>query len=441
MFDLKGKHTDAILYLDNYEDGLFEQIYPIINSYVSKGLKVRIMPDAHIGKGICIGFTMELGQYLNPNWCGVDIGCGMLSGRFKANGVLDLAMIDEKIKKLVPMGFNVHEGAKSKKIPYAEVQELANKFAEKYNEKFGTSYVAPSYNEKWLKTKLKTIGMDAEKLFKSIGTLGGGNHFIELGYDEESKDNWITVHCGSRNLGVKVCEYWLNQAKTQSNDTSPEYLAEFDALVKNTVDRSTIPQLMKELREKYKKGIDRDYLSDELSVGYLFDMIFAQKYAEWNRQTILDIIQKILKVKAFDEVISSVHNYVDFHDFIIRKGSISSYVGQKMIIPFNQKDGMLICEGKSNPDWNNSAPHGAGRLYSRSKAKELITLEMVEESMKGIYSTSVCNSTIDESVFAYKDSKMIEEAIQDTATILHRVKPILNIKDSTAAPRRSKKNQ
>jgi len=441
MFDLKGKYADAILYLETYEDGLFEQIYPIINSYVSRGLKVRIMPDAHIGKGICIGFTMELGQYLNPAFCGVDIGCGMLAGRFKANEVLDLALIDEKIKKIVPMGFNVHAGAKSKKIPYGEVQELANAFAEKYNEKFGTSYVAPSYNEKWLKDKLKTIGMDAEKLFKSIGTLGSGNHFIELGYDEESKDNWITVHCGSRNLGVKVCEYWLKRAKTQSNTTSAEYVVAFDDIVSKTADRNSIPKLIAELKEQCNKGIDRDYLSDELTIGYLFDMIFAQKYAEWNRQAILDIIQKILKVKAFDEVISSVHNYVDFHDFIIRKGAISSYVGQKMIIPFNQKDGMLICEGKSNPDWNNSAPHGAGRLYSRSKAKELISLEMVEESMKGIYSTSVCDSTIDESVFAYKDSKMIEAAIQDTATILHRVKPVLNIKDSTSAPRRSKKDR
>jgi RNA-splicing ligase RtcB len=440
MFELKGRYTDALLFLETCEEGLVEQIYPIINSQIANGLKIRIMPDAHVGKGICVGFTMELGRYISPAFCGVDIGCGMLAASFTSTEPLDLPLIDELVKKRVPMGFSVHEGAKSKKIPYEEVQIAANSFVAKYNEKFGTSYVAPSYNEKWLKTRLKSIGMDSEKFFKSIGTLGGGNHYYEVGIEDVNK-YWVTIHCGSRNFGVKVCEYWMKQAKTQSNDTSAEYLSEFNSIVNDTIDRKTIPQLMKELREKHNKGIEQDYLSNELAMGYFLDMIFAQKYAEWNRQAILDISQKILKVKAFDEVISSVHNYVDFHDFIIRKGAISSYVGQKMIIPFNQKDGMVICEGKSNPDWNNSAPHGAGRLYSRSKAKELISLEMVEESMKGIYSTSVCDSTIDESVFAYKDSKMIEAAIQDTATILHRVKPVLNIKDSTSAPRRSKKDR
>jgi RNA-splicing ligase RtcB len=187
---------------------------------------------------------------------------------------------------------------------------------------------------------------------------------------------------------------------------------------------------MKELKDKYSMGINKEYLKGENVIGYLFDMIFAQQYAMWNRLTMMNIVLKSLNIKKVEETISTIHNYINMNDFIIRKGAISSYIGQKMIIPLNQKDGILICEGKSNPDFNFSAPHGAGRIMSRSEAKHKISLEQVQYSMKGIYTSSVCKETVDESVFAYKKSSMIEQAIEPTAIILNKIKPILNIKDT-----------
>jgi RNA-splicing ligase RtcB len=429
MIDLKGKYTEAKIFTDDIENDLLSQIYSVIDSSTSDGLKVRIMPDCHVGSGICVGFSMELGNCLNPAWVGVDIGCGMLSARFSGSYKLNLKDIDINIKKSVPMGFNVHEEIQFKTIPYNEVQETADKFVAKYNKKFNTSYTSPIYNEKWLIKKLKDINIDDNKFFNAIGSLGGGNHFIEIGIDS-NKDYWITIHCGSRNFGLKIADYWNNVARTQLSVTPEIYNKELNNIKLNTFPKNLIPKKMQELKDKYNLGINKEYLQGDNMIGYMFDMIFAQKYAEWNRMTILNIIQNIIGVKKFDEVISTIHNYIDPVDMVIRKGAISSYINQKMIIPFNQKDGIILCEGKSNSDWLNTAPHGAGRKFSRSKAKSMVTVEEVKESMKGIYTTSVCAETLDESVFAYKSSKLIEKLIEPTATILDKIIPIMNIKDT-----------
>jgi len=429
MIELKGKYTEARIYIDDVEDGLLSQVYSVINSPTSEGLKVRIMPDCHVGAGICVGLSMELGKWLNPNFCGVDLGCGMLSAKFSKAYKLNLKDIDIEIKKSVPMGFNVHDERAFKFIPFDEVQEVANKFVAQYNAKFGTNYVAPIYNEKWLSKKLKDININEVKFWNAIGTLGGGNHFLELGVDSKG-DYWITVHSGSRNFGLKIADYWNNVARLQMAVTPDVYAKELDNIKATTFPLNLIPKKIEELKAKYKVGVNKEYLQGDNMMGYLFDMLFAQKYAEWNRMTMLNIIQNVIGVAKFEEIISTVHNYIDPKDMIIRKGAIASYAGQKIIIPFNQKDGILLCEGKSNPDWNFSGPHGAGRKWSRSKAKEMVTVDQVKESMKGIYTTSVCKETLDESVFAYKDSSTIEEAIEPTATIIDRIKPILNIKDT-----------
>lgn len=255
------------------------------------------------------------------------------------------------------------------------------------------------------------------------------NHFIEIGIDT-NEDYWITVHTGSRNFGLKVADYWNNVAKSQTIVAPDVYARELDYIKQNTLPSNLIPQKIQELKDKYKVGVNKEYLQGDNMIGYLFDMIFAQKYAEWNRTTIMNIIKDIIGISKYEETVSTVHNYIDTKDMIIRKGAIASYVGEKLIIPFNQRDGILLCEGKSNPDWNFSGPHGAGRKWSRSKAKEMVTVEQVKKSMKGIYTTSICKETLDESAFAYKNSETIEEAIEPTANIIDRIKPILNIKDT-----------
>lgn len=430
MIELKGKYTDAKIFIDNIEEGVFGQIYDVINSKISDGLKVRIMPDVHVGSSICIGFSMELGEYLNPNHVGCDIGCGLLAGKFNKNVSLDLKKIERKIREVIPTGFNIHKSAIINKIDFDEIQKTADLFIIEYNRKFDTDYTSPTFNEKWLSSMLKRIKMDETKFWNSIGTMGGNNHFCELGRDENT-DYWITIHTGSRNLGIKIFDYWNNVAKGKTFTASKEYNYELQDIIQNTIPKSDIPKRMKELKEKYSVGINKEYLSGDNMFGYLMDMIFTQYYAKLNRYTILESIKKILKIKNYEEMISTTHNYIDMKDMVIRKGSVSSYKGELFLLPFNMRDGILILDGKSNSDWNYSAPHGSGRLFSRSKAKEMVDYDKYRKSMEGIVTTSVNKSTIDESPQSYKSSKLIESLIDDTATVVNRIKPVLNIKDKS----------
>lgn len=429
MLEMKGKYNkDCKIFIDEVEYEALALIQSILDQQASDGVPVRIMPDVHTGKGIVIGFSMPLTNLLNAAWVGCDIGCGMLSAKFSDDKELDLKKIDDNIRKYVPMGFNLHSSPIVKNIPFERAQETADIFVKKYNEKFGTSYSAPTYNDKWLLGMLKDINMDVTKFYNALGTLGSGNHFAEIGKDSNG-DYWVTIHSGSRNLGLKVFDFWMNVANGKVKVASEGYIKEYDDIIQNTNPKSDIPKKLKVLKDKYKMGINKEYLSGENLMGYLFHMIFAQMYAQLNRETMLELMKEAIGVKKFDEVVNTIHNYVDFNDFVIRKGAISSYKGQKMIIPFNMRDGILLCEGKSNSDWNNSAPHGAGRLMSRTEAKNTIDMDKFRKTMKDVYSTSVTRDTLDESPFAYKDSATIEAAIEPTATILDRIRPILNIKD------------
>jgi tRNA-splicing ligase RtcB len=258
------------------------------------------------------------------------------------------------------------------------------------------------------------------------------NHFIELGLDD-NKDYWITIHTGSRNFGKCVCEYWQDMASSLVKKDKQEVLKTRIEEIRKQYTGMEIKVKIKEAREELSlDGVQKselDFLEGEDAIGYLYDMIFAQKYAEVNRELIAKTILEILGVKALDRI-ETVHNFIDFRDFIIRKGAIRSYVGERITIPFNMRDGILVCEGKSNPEWNCSAPHGAGRLMSRSKAKKTLDMNTFKEQMKDIYSTSVCESTLDEAPDAYKDASIIEASIEPTAKILFKIKPILNMKDS-----------
>lgn len=432
MFSINGKYSTANVMIDDVEESCVSQITSFLN-HPSFTNPVAIMPDCHAGKGSVIGFTMPMNpNKIIPNVIGVDIGCGMLAINIGKTLPLPKEIIDYRIRLHVPMGMDVHKRSiihMKNEFPWKDVQSTAHNFTLAYGEKFNKVISSPTYNMEWFENKCKMIGGTLTRMLNSIGTLGGGNHFIEIGKDE-SGDYWVTIHTGSRNFGKRVCEYWQNIAVKRIKNGYRDKTLE---AINNAKEKYTGKELFEEIK-KIKSSYDftinmngLEFLEDEDASNYLFDMIFAQAYSVVNRKYIAKVILNILGVKPID-MIETIHNYVDFQDMIIRKGSIRSYVGERMIIPFNMRDGMLICEGKSNSDWNYSAPHGAGRVLSRSKAKKQIDVEKFKEQMKDIYSTSVGNGTLDEAPDAYKDSKMIENAIEPTATIINRVKPIINLK-------------
>jgi tRNA-splicing ligase RtcB len=430
MIELKGKYNkDCKIFIDDVEPDAIALIQSILDQPVSEGVQIRIMPDTHLGVGTVIGMTMPLTELLNVAFVGCDIGCGVAAAKFNKNIKIDLELLESQIRENVPTGFNLHSSAVVTKLDFDKIQEIADSFIVKYNKKFGTSFVAPTYSEKWLSKKLKDINMDESKFWNSIGTMGSNNHFVELGRDS-NEDYWITVHTGSRNLGLKIFDYWMGIANGKVKMANPEYNKELDNILLTTVPKSLIPSKIKELKDKYKVGIDKQYLSDENLIGYIFDMILGQYFAHINRQTILNIIKKLLNLDKYDDMISTVHNYIDMKDMMIRKGAVASYQGQRFLLPFNMRDGILILDGKSNEEWNFSSPHGSGRLFSRSKAKSVVDLKEYKKSMKGIVTTSVSKETLDESPMSYKKSELIESLIQDTAVVIDRIKPLLNIKDT-----------
>jgi len=397
---------DAIIYLEKDQIDLdtFKQISKIIEDPVIK--KPRFMPDVHPGTGCCVGFTSELTDKIIPRIIGPDIGCGVLTYclvncKFKTGKYEK--KFDDIIKKVIPMG-NGHDKVHVEPIIqecqyvgfFAAAQETAKKFAERYKDQFGIDILGkmPLYSSEWLKDNLcKKVSSDYEYDLRSMGTLGGSNHFIEVG--EEGDNLYFTVHTGSRNIGSKICRY--HQDKMDNSKIS--------------------------------------YLTGDAAYEYYFDMIFAQMYAKMNRKAIMSHMFLHLNIN-FDlkeeNIIESVHNYIDFEDMIIRKGAIPARKDQKCIIALNMRDGIIVCKGKGNVDWNYSAAHGCGRIVTRNKAKRQFTLKKYKEAMRNVYSTSVNMGTIDEAPMAYKDSEMIITYLGPTVEIMCQVKPTLNVKGMTA---------
>ncbi|MCC5911774.1 MAG: RtcB family protein [Clostridiaceae bacterium] len=366
MIEIKGKYNTAKVFTNNIEKEAAVQIEELCDQAFVKDSTIRVMPDMHAGKGCTIGTTMTVGNKIVPNLVGVDIGCGLELVKIKEK-TINLQRLDEAIYKLIPSGFHIKKNIH----PYASHVDFDS-----------------------LKCKSQ-VDINRGKL--SIGTLGGGNHFIEVNKDEE-ENLYIVVHSGSRNLGNQVATLYQQKA-------------------------------YKQLMNKGIKDINKNlaYLEGDSFKDYLHDMHILQQYAVYNRKAILDEVLNHMGVMV-EEKITTIHNYIDLKDMILRKGAISAKKGEKVIIPMNMRDGSLICVGKGNPDWNYSAPHGAGRLMSRTKAKEIISLSEFEASMKGIYSTSIKKSTIDEAAMAYKPMEEIIENTRDTVDILHTIKPIYNFK-------------
>jgi len=431
MLELKGKYNkDCKIFIDDIENSALSIIYSVLDKPVSENLPIRIMPDVHAGVGICIGFSMPLGNMLSPNYVGVDIGCSVLGGFFKYNKKLNLKRIDEEIRNVIPMGMNINSESQIKisNYPFNEVQKMVNFFVERFNKKFNKNYKIPIIDEKWLFNFLKRVGMDSTRFWNSISSLGGGNHYIALEINELD-EALISVHSGSRNLGQKVCKYHMNQSKLQTNFSQEEYAKRLDDIKLNIEDKKMIPKKIQELKKEMNIGIDREFLQDEFLFNYLIDMIFTQKYASVNRMVMMNKIQDILNVK-FDNIIETVHNYIDFstEDFMIRKGAVSAKKDEMCLVPISQKFGTFLVKAKGNKDWNETLCHGAGRVMSRSEAKGKVSVSQVEKSMKGIV-CRVNKNVVDESEFCYKKPDMIREAILDNGDVVSTYTPVLNIKD------------
>ena len=383
--------SDLKIFTTTIEDAALDMINAIAEHPYFENQKIRIMPDTHAGNAIVVGFTCPVGQYLNPEHVGSDIGCGIETELFdKLLPAEQFPLFEQRVRNAIPMGKDLNAKREFDLKEFCKfVRKELSRAAQSSD---GLVCEVPFSNERDISAWCKSLNLDEKTFYKSIGTLGGGNHFIELDYNEAQELMGATVHTGSRNIGQKVCNRWAKKAIAT-------------------------------------KG----YLSGNLLSQYLTDMVVAQAYAQYNRKIILDkiadIYKKLCKGKV-TETIASIHNYLDFSDMIIRKGAIRSYVGERMVIPFNMRDGLAICEGKSNDDWNCSAPHGAGRLLSRNKAKELLTMEAFREAMIDIYSTSVCEGTLDESPMAYKDTQTILREIEPTCEILYFMKPVVNLKDT-----------
>ena len=397
--EIKGKVATAIAYANVIEDAAIEQIRRMCDYAFTEGSKIRIMPDVHAGKGCTIGTTMTIHDKAVPNVVGVDIGCGMYTVRLLETEI-DFEHLDEAAH-YVPSGMNVWEGRK---------------------ESFDLEALR-CYRE------LK----DAKRLQRSLGTLGGGNHFIEV--DRASGGTlYLVIHTGSRNLGKQVAEYYQHLA-VELNQGREEYFKKRDALIaeyKAAGRRKEIQAALKALHWADKPlSVPEDlcFLYGEYLENYLHDVEICQRFARRNRELIAQILLERAGLTGTDGF-HTIHNYIDTDEMILRKGAIAAHKGEKVLIPINMRDGSVLAIGRGNPEWNYSAPHGAGRLMSRGAARETLSMEAYTEAMKGIYTTSVNPSTIDEAPMAYKSLEDIIDVIRDSVDVVDIMKPIYNFKAS-----------
>lgn len=410
---------DVKIFTDNIEENALEQIKELLSIDVFSDKKIRIMPDVHAGAGCVIGFTGNLGDKVIPNIVGVDIGCGMRILNLGKLSEIDFHAFHEHIRGNVPSGMIVREDRFGFKPLVGEEMEI-------YRE--AKQLVTELYCYRELK--------DSGRINKAIGSLGGGNHFIELDKDDE-ENVYLVIHTGSRNLGKQVADIYQAKAVKHLTDGADE----FEETVKRTIEeykvagrRSELQSVIKKMRKEHQDEepnlpADLCYVEGEGREHYLHDMRLCQRWAVLNRKLISLLLMRFFPGVEVKEEFESVHNYISDEN-IIRKGSISAAEGERCIIPLNMRDGSLLCTGKGNLDWNSSAPHGAGRVLSRTQAYEKITMEDFEASMHGIYSESVNDFTRDESPMVYKPASEIIANIGDTVTIDTIIRPIFNFKAS-----------
>ena len=397
MIELNGKYNSAKVFTEVIEADAVAQIIAFCSQPMSAGQKIRIMPDVHAGAGCTIGTTMTITDKVIPNLVGVDIGCGMETVRLKEKHI-ELQKLDKLIYARIPSGFAIREAPHR----YAEKIDLSELFCAKH--------------------------IDILRAEKSIGTLGGGNHFIEADKGADGSI-YIVIHSGSRHLGVEVARYYQNEAYRRLNKSSDKEVNELIARLKAEGKQKQIQTELRKLENTKTTDIPKHlaYCEGELFEQYIHDMKIVQQFAMLNRQAMMDEIIKGMHLHT-EEQFTTVHNYIDTDEMILRKGAVSAKAGEKLLIPINMRDGSLICTGRGNPDWNCSAPHGAGRLMSRSQAKQSFTVSEFKKQMDGIYTTSVNAQTLDECPMAYKSMSDIVDNIGDTVEINEVIKPVYNFK-------------
>ena len=394
---VSGLHTSAEVFTDNIEEAALQWIKEQCDHPAFEGVRIVQMPDVHAGNSCNVGTTYKIMEYVNPDHVGTDIGCTISMHKLSATiDPEDFALLDYRIREAIPTGTEL---CAKNSINEKDLFRFLNSQYQK-----ARSNAPDLINEtgridaRFVSDFCRRIKMQEGIFYKSIGTLGGGNHFIEYGEDTMSGDGWLTIHCGSRNLGVKIAGHWHNIAQ---NPKRAQYTG---------------------------------YLWGDALNGYLSDMVIAQAYAIYNHTVIRDrifaLLKKLCKAKCTESIFTT-HNYIAMDESrpILRKGAIDVSKGRKVCIPFNMRDGIAICMGKGNEQWLCSAPHGAGRSLSRNQAKKQIALSDFEDSMKGIYSSSVCEETLDESPQAYKPTDEILMLITPTVNVLSIIKPRLNIKN------------
>lgn len=397
MIELRGEYNEAKIFTDIVDEASISQVLLLLNQEFVSESKIRLMPDIHAGAGCTIGTTMTITDKIVPNLVGVDIGCGMESVRVKETHI-ELQKLDKLIYNNIPSGFNVRE----KTHKYFDEINLEDLFCFKY--------------------------IDQKRAEKSLGTLGGGNHFIEADKDDEG-NIYIVVHSGSRHLGVEVANYYQEEGYKSLNGSTKKDIDNLISDLKAQGREREIQKSIAALKDTNRTNIPRQlaYVSGELFEQYIHDMKIVQKYAELNRQAMIYEIVKGMKLHVMEQF-TTVHNYIDTEAMILRKGAVSAKKGEKLLIPINMRDGSLICIGKGNADWNQSAPHGAGRLMSRSAAKKTFTVSEFKKQMSDIYTTSVNKDTLDKCPMAYKGIDDIVNNIGDTVDVIQVIKPIYNFK-------------
>ncbi len=393
---ISGTTTSVEIFTNNIEEAALNWVTGLCNHPAMAGVPIVQMPDVHAGNSCNIGTAYAIGAYVNPDHVGVDIGCTISMHKLSTTiSPDDLPLLDHRIREAIPTGTNlcVKKSLNEKelfKFLNSQYQKARSAAPNLINE-------APRIDARFISDFCRRLKLQEGIFYKSLGTLGGGNHFIEYGEDEESGEGWLAIHCGSRNLGMKVAKHWHDIA---NNPKRAEYIG---------------------------------YLWGDALYSYLSDMVIAQAYALYNhhiiRNRIFMILRKLCKAKCTESIITP-HNYISVSDArpMLRKGAIDAQEGRKVVISFNMRDGIAICIGRGNEKWLNTAPHGAGRIMSRTHAKKNISMAEFEKSMSGVFSTSVCEGTLDESPLAYKPTGEILELIKPTVEAVAFVRPKLNIK-------------
>ena len=397
MITIQGLYNTAVCYTPALEDLAAKQIKAVCDQAEFAGCKIRVMPDVHAGKGCTIGTTMTIRDKIVPGMVGVDIGCGMETVEL-AESEIDFAKLDALIRKEIPYGREVRDTLHALNT---EIDLTQLRCADQVN---------------------------LNRAMRSIGTLGGGNHFIEVDRSEDGR-LFLIVHSGSRHLGTEVAEYYQNEGRRALWGGANYQIQEVIAQLKAEGRFKEIQKTISALRTEHELSIPKDlaYVEGKLFEDYIHDMKITQQFAMLNRKAMVDVIMTGMGFTAV-EAFTTIHNYIDTDAMILRKGSVSAMAGEKLLIPINMRDGSLICVGKGNQDWNCSAPHGAGRLMSRRAAFNVLSMEEFKREMEGIYTTCVLPDTLDESPMAYKSMDEIVDQIGPTAEIVERIRPAYNFK-------------